>query len=94
MKVLKPGRPVKEWSTEQTCTGAGNDGGGCGAQLLVEKSDLFHTYASFMGRDEAYYVTFQCPQCQVLTDLERAPFLATTLPNYKAWKAARESREP
>lgn len=93
MKVLKPGRPVREWSTEQTCTGAGNSGGGCGAQLLVQKSDLFHTYASYMGRDEEYFVTFQCPLCQVLTDVKPAPFSATALPHYTAWKTARESRE-
>lgn len=85
MKVLKPGRPQKEWAKEYKCTGAGNKDGGCGAKLLVEKSDLFYTYASYMGRDEAWFVTFECPQCKVLTDVD-APFAPTSLPHYQDWK--------
>lgn len=88
MKVLKAGRPQKEWAEKYTCSGAGNGNGGCGAKLLVERSDLFHTYRSFMGRDEEWYVTFECPQCKVLTDVD-APFRAATLPGYENWKKNR-----
>ena len=89
MKVLSPGRPQKEWAQKYTCTGAGNGNGGCKAKLLVEKSDLFHTYASYMGRDEQWFVTFECPQCKVLTDVEDTPFRATALPHYSKWKKDR-----
>lgn len=40
MKVLRPGRKQKGWSTEAECTGLGNGGGGCGAKLLVEEDDV------------------------------------------------------
>lgn len=68
MKVLKPGRKQRGWSVETTCTGAGNDRGGCGAKLLVEEGDLFKTTSH--ARDETTtYITFKCSECGVLTDL-------------------------
>lgn len=83
VKVLKKGSGQKDWAKECKCTGAGNDGGGCGAKLLVEKGDLFQTYASYMGRDEEWFVTFKCPECKVLTDLKDTPFQGRDLPKYK-----------
>lgn len=68
MKVLEPGRPQKGWSTEATCTGAGNGKGGCGAKLLVEQTDLFRT-ASHARDETTCYITFRCPECGVNTDL-------------------------
>jgi hypothetical protein len=69
VKVLKSGNGQKEWSTKVTCTGEGNDGGGCGALLLVGRSDLYLTQSH--ARDETMsYVTFKCPECQVETDIE------------------------
>lgn len=73
MKVLKKGRPQSGWSTEQKCTGAGNGNGGCGAELLVEIGDIFTTYSNPMGRDPNWFLTFECPECHVLTDIEGAP---------------------
>jgi predicted RNA-binding Zn-ribbon protein involved in translation (DUF1610 family) len=70
MKVLKKGRKQQGYSSERTCTGKGNDGGGCGAKLLVEEADLFQTSSSVKDETD-YYVTFKCPECGVLTDLER-----------------------
>lgn len=68
MKVLKPGNGQTEWSIEATCTGSGNGGGGCGAVLLVSRSDLYRT--SSHCRDETTnYTTFKCPCCKVETDL-------------------------
>lgn len=68
MKVLKPGRPQRGWTTEATCTGNGNGGGGCGAYLLVEQADIYRTTSS--SRDEIdNYATFKCPECGVETDL-------------------------
>ncbi len=87
MKVLKPGRPQKGWSTEATCTGNGNGDGGCGAVLLVEQDDLFRT--TRCCRDEVdYFTTFACPQCGVLTDLhEPLPYsLKSKLPDETAWR--------
>ncbi len=68
MKVVKEGRPQKGWAKEYKCTGKGNDGGGCGATLLVEEGDLSCTYSH--ARDETTtYLTFSCCQCGVKTDI-------------------------
>lgn len=72
MRVIRKGRPQRGWSQEFECTGRGNDGGGCGAQLLVEIGDVFET--TRCCRDEVdYYVTFRCSECGVLTDIDSAP---------------------
>ena len=68
MKVLKKGRKQKGWSTEATCTGKGNGGGGCGATLLVEEPDIFRTQTSAMG-EITTCATFECSECGVWTDL-------------------------
>lgn len=75
MKVLEPGDGRTGWGIEIRCSGSGNGGGGCHAQLLVEENDVFHSYASYMGRDEDHFFTFKCPQCGVWTDIpdERVP---------------------
>ncbi len=75
MKLIKEGRPQKGWAKEQTCTGAGNKGGGCGATLLVEQGDLYLTHrgGSNYGDDNGTpCVTFQCMACGVETDVEPA----------------------
>ena len=81
MKVLKPGREQKGWSKTFTCTGDGNGGGGCGAELLVEQGDLFKTFRHC--RDETdVFITFQCTACEVLTDLkakDQPPYAITSL---------------
>ena len=70
MKVLKPGREQKGWSTEATCTGKGNGGGGCGATLLVEEEDIYQTaHHSYDGSSD-YFNTFRCVSCGVETDLK------------------------
>lgn len=89
MKVLAKGRPQKEWSIERICTGAGNDGGGCGAKLLVGKSDLFTTASSSYDGSSEIYVTFQCPECKVLTDTNdsRIDRFIRELPSKQTWTA-------
>lgn len=69
MKVLKKGTGQKGWSTEVTCTGGGNGGGGCGAELLVEEGDLFRTHSSHYDGSNEIYTTFECVECGVWTDL-------------------------
>jgi len=73
MKVLKPGSGQRGWSIKATCTGKGNGGGGCGAELLVEEPDLYQTSSSHYDGSTDYFVTFTCPECGVETDLEDVP---------------------
>lgn len=70
MRVLKKGRPQKGWSSEFSCTGKGNGGGGCGARLLVSQYDLYETRSTDYGGGTDYYTTFSCPECGVETDVD------------------------
>lgn len=85
MKVLKKGRKQKGWSTEANCTGHGNGGGGCGAKLLIEESDLYFTFSH--ARDETErHVTFTCCECGVETDLRDVPGqIQHRLPEKAGW---------
>lgn len=81
MKVLKKGRKQKGWTTEATCSGAGNGDGGCGAKLLVEEGDLFQTsHQSYGDSSPDYFATFRCSECGVLTDIDNYPKSASALP--------------
>lgn len=84
MKVLKKGSGAKGWSKKCICTGAGNRNGGCGAELLVEQSDLHQTSHTDMVGDTDYFVTFKCPECGVLTDIPESsvPVRAINLPRF------------
>lgn len=73
MKVIKSGSGQKGWSTKIICTGKGNGGGGCGAELMVEEPDLYQTLRSDYTGDTDYFVTFTCVECGVETDLENVP---------------------
>lgn len=83
MKVLKKGRQQRGWAKEYLCSGDGNQGGGCGALLLVEQSDLFQT-TSHCRDETTYYVTFKCPECGVLTDIKEK--LNFTIPSQRVWE--------
>jgi hypothetical protein len=74
------------------CTGVGNGGGGCGAELLVEWGDLYTTESGGYGDNTDYYVTFRCTQCSVETDLpdSRQPDNVSDLPEKIAWLRARQ----
>ncbi len=81
MKVIEKGRKQEGWAKEYLCTGYGNKDGGCGAYLLVEENDLFQTRRhSYGDTDPTYFVTFQCCECNVLTDIEDTPFRGEELP--------------
>ncbi len=69
MKVIRKGRKQRGWSKEYTCTGAGNGLGGCGAVLLVEEGDLYHTYRHSWDGPSDTFTTFRCCQCRVETDI-------------------------
>jgi hypothetical protein len=89
MNVLKKGRSQKGWAKEFSCTGNGNNGGGCGALLLVEEPDLFHTCKCYVDGGTDYFTTFQCCECGVLTDLpesETPPNAGRHLPHFNEWK--------
>lgn len=73
MKVLKPGREQKGWAKHVRCTGSGNGRGGCGATLLVEQGDLYHTHSSHYDGSNETYVTFRCCKCSVETDIAGVP---------------------
>ena len=69
MRVVKKGRAQTGWAQEFECTGKGNGNGGCGAVLLVEEGDLYHTYSNCRdGTDR--YTTFRCSECGVQTDVK------------------------
>lgn len=70
MKVIKKGRDQRGWSGNFECTGRGNGGGGCGAVLLVEQSDLFKTSrGDYVNPVTSICVTFQCSECDIMTDI-------------------------
>ena len=70
MKVLKNRGPMKGWSQDFICTGAGNGNGGCRARLCVEFKDLYHTYRTDYIGDREVYTTFRCPVCDSQTDID------------------------
>jgi non-canonical (house-cleaning) NTP pyrophosphatase len=79
MKLISKGSGQQGWATEATCTGKGNGNGGCGAKLLVEQPDLFETSRTCYTETD-YFSTFTCPECGVLTDLDKVPSaIASTL---------------
>lgn len=83
MKVLKPGREQKGFSVEQTCTGKGNGGGGCGALLLVERGDMrYYRGGGYLDRDPE--VVFRCV-CGVTTDMSRDSWPPNASGTLKAW---------
>lgn len=73
MKIIKKGRPQKSWAKQYMCTGNGNGNGGCGAVLLVEEGDLYHTSSSHYDGSTERYTTFRCPACRVQTDVADVP---------------------
>lgn len=87
MEVIEPGNPQKGWAKKYKCTGNGNGGGGCGAKLLVEEADIFQTSSSHYDGSTDYYVTFECCQCKVWTDVEGVP-------SHIVRKAKHRSRTP
>ncbi len=86
MKIVKPGRDQQGWAREFKCTGKGNQDGGCGAVLLVERDDIFQTANSCMGETD-YFVTFRCMSCGVLTDIAEgvSPESPRSLPTKNSW---------
>ena len=83
MKVLKQGAG---WSLQQGCTGFGNGDGGCGASLLVEEGDLFETANTDYGGGRDTYVTFRCPQCGKLSDVDKSFVPSSIRQNLKPQK--------
>lgn len=73
MKLIEPGNPQKGWAKQFKCTGNGNGGGGCKAKLLVEETDIFRTSRSHYDGSTDHYVTFECSECNVWTDVEGVP---------------------
>jgi hypothetical protein len=82
MKVIKKGNGAKGWSKEMTCTGKGNQEGGCGAKLFVEQADVFRTSSGHYDGSTDYYTTIQCPECGVLTDIADVSF---DIPDRQTW---------
>ncbi len=87
-RILKPGRRQTGWTTEATCTGGGNGGGGCGAELLVEQPHLYRTSRSSYDGDTEHFTTFRCPACGVETDIKDAKVpwhVSQKLPSKAVW---------
>lgn len=86
MKILKEGlevisqgdleSPDENWPKSRICTGSGNNNNGCGAALLIDRSDLHQTSHNYYGYAvdgvqpflTSYYLTFTCPCCDAKTD--------------------------
>jgi hypothetical protein len=95
MKVLEKGTPYL-WQLDIRCTGSGNGGKGCKAKLQLDKEDLFSTSSHPYGdSNPTYFVTFQCCECQVLTDLktEQWPCHWAELPTKDDWIKRRASTD-
>ena len=90
MRVIKKGRKQTGWAKELACTGAGNDGGGCGAVLLVDSTDLFQTAHHCYDGSSDYYVTFKCAECGVLTDVKDCKIRPQELPSQREWDKLKE----
>ena len=73
MEIIKKGTGQKSWSKEYSCTGSGNGGGGCGAQLLVSLTDIYHIKSTDISGSTDHYYTFKCPCCSVETDISDIP---------------------
>lgn len=89
MKTIVKGRPQEGWAKEITCTGAGNNDGGCNSLLLVEHGDLFHTYCISLHETETF-LTFKCCECGVLNDLKRGYWPRGHFPTQKEWERNNE----
>jgi hypothetical protein len=87
MKILEPGGTGQRgWSKECFCTGSGNGGGGCGAKLLVEQTDLYRTGKHYSDGSSDYYETFSCSSCGVETDIKDVPYsIARALPSKRTF---------
>lgn len=79
MRILQHGKPKEEWIHITHCTGEGNPKEGCGALVELHTDDLFYTAKSYMGKEETRYLTFQCAECDALTDI-----YSTDDPGYNA----------
>lgn len=93
METTNSGTGQTGYSWDVTCTGEGNGGGGCDAELRVSQGDLFTTENKV--RDETTrFVTFKCHDCGVLTDLGEASssvvprHVVDGLPTKRAWLAS------
>jgi hypothetical protein len=98
MKVIKEGRQQKGWAKECICTGAGNEGNGCEAVLLVEQDDLFKTFHYFRDEKDTF-VTFKCPQCGLFTDINNWPeevpdSVFSKLKSFETWKRRNKQKPP
>lgn len=69
MEVLKEGTP---YAVDITCTGNGNGGKGCGAELRASREDMrWFAEQEFPWRIQPAAVTIRCPGCGTMTDLLR-----------------------
>ena len=69
MKVIKPGRPPKEWSMRVLCSGNGNGGGGCNATLEIVENDIYVTRSEHYDGSIDFYFTIKCCECGVESDI-------------------------
>lgn len=70
MEVLEHGRKQRGWTKKFKCTGNGNGGSGCGAKLQVMYDDLYRTHDYDYGGGHDVFITFECVECGVETDID------------------------
>lgn len=87
MKILKKGTIKPTWSEQVICTGKGNGGCGCGANLEVYLEDVYKTRSySYDGSSDPYN-TITCPVCSTETDIEGPN---CSVPDKKVWLSKKE----
>lgn len=88
MKILKKGSILPTWKEHVICTGSGNGGGGCGANLEVHLGDVYRTISyDYGGGSDAHY-TIMCPVCNTETDI-KGP--ACAVPSKNEWLRKRNT---
>lgn len=82
MKVLEKGTIEPLWKERVICSGIGNGGGGCGANLEVHLEDVYKTTSYCYDGSSDDHNTIMCPVCNKETDIKGPPW---QVPYKKEW---------
>ena len=89
MKVVEKGTIKSSWSELVICTGKGNGGCGCGANLEVHLEDVYSTTSYSYDGSSGSYLTVMCPVCSIETDIKGPK---CSIPEKKTWMSKKMSQ--